>query len=52
MKGATWAGIALAVVLAVALADLVANPTGTATLTNAGTTVEKQALNAELGKTS
>lgn len=52
MKGATWAGIALTVVLCVALADLVANPKGTATLTNAGTTVEKQALNAELGKTS
>jgi hypothetical protein len=52
MKGATWAGIALTVVLCVALADLVANPQGTATLTNAATTTEKQALNAELGKTS
>jgi hypothetical protein len=52
MKGATWAGIVLTVVLCVALADLVANPKGTATLTSAGTTVEKQALNAELGKTS
>lgn len=52
MKGATWAGIALTVVLAVALADLVANPAGTKTLTDAGVTVEKSALNAELGKTS
>jgi hypothetical protein len=52
VKGATWAGIVLTVVLAVALADLVANPTGTAVLTSAGTTVEKTALNAELGKTS
>lgn len=52
MKGATIAGIALTIVLAVALADLVANPQGTKTLTDAGVTVEKTALNAELGKTS
>jgi len=52
MRGATWVGIAFAVVVAVAVADLVANPTGTATLANAGTTLEKQALNAELGKPS
>lgn len=52
MRGATWAGIVLTVVLAVALADLVANPQGTKTLTDAGVTAEKSALNAELGKTS
>jgi hypothetical protein len=52
MRGATWAGIILTVVLMVALADLVANPTGTAVLTNAAVTTEKTALNAELGKTS
>ena len=52
MKGATWAGIALTVVLCVALADAIANPTGTAVATGAGTTIEKQALNAELGKSS
>ena len=44
--------VALAVVLAVALADLVANPQGTKTLTDAGVTAEKSALNAELGHTS
>lgn len=52
MKGATIAGIALTVVLCVALADLVANPTGTKVLTDAGVSVEQSALNAELGKTS
>lgn len=52
MRGATIAGIALTVVLCVALADLVANPGGTAVLANAATTTEKTALNAELGKTS
>lgn len=52
MKGATLAGIALTVVLCVALADLVANPAGTKTLTDAGVNVERSALNAELGKTS
>ena len=52
MRGATWLGIAFAVVVAVALADANANPSGTAVVANAGTTVEKQALNAELGKTS
>jgi hypothetical protein len=46
------AGIALAVVLCVALADLVANPNGTKVLTSAGVTSEQSALNAELGKTS
>ncbi len=44
--------LALAVVAAVALADLVANPKGTSALTGAGVSVEKAALNAELGKTS
>ena len=51
MKGATWAGIALTVVLCVALADLVANPSGTAVLANSGIATETNALNAELGKT-
>jgi hypothetical protein len=46
-----WA-LALAVVVAVALADLVAHPSGTSTLTNAGVKAETTALNAELGKTS
>lgn len=44
--------LALAVVAAVALADLVANPKGTGTLTSAGVSAEKTALNAELGKSS
>jgi hypothetical protein len=52
MRGATWAGIALVVVLAVALADLVGNPKGTQVLAAAGVSGEKSALNAELGKTS
>ena len=52
MKGASILGIMMAVVVAVALADLVANPSGTAIVANAATTTEKTALNAELGKTS
>jgi hypothetical protein len=52
MRGATWAGIALTVVLCVALADAIANPAGTGVVVNGGTTLEKQALNAELGKSS
>lgn len=52
MRPAGFFGLAFAVVVAVALADLVANPTGTKALTNAATTSEKYALNAELGKTS
>lgn len=44
--------IALAVVVSVALADLVANPNGTKQLGNSAVSVEKTALNAELGKTS
>lgn len=52
MKGATIAGIALTVVLCVALADLVANPKGTSVLANAGVSAEKSALDAELGRAS
>jgi hypothetical protein len=44
--------IGLAVVLCVAVADLVANPVGTKVVTSAGVTAEQSALNAELGKTS
>lgn len=44
--------LGLAVVLCVALADLVADPAGTKTLTSAGVTAEQSALNAELGKAS
>ena len=40
------------VVVAVALADLVANPKGTQVLANAGVSTIKTTLNAELGKTS
>lgn len=49
---ARWAAIGLAVVLCVALADLVANPTGTKVITGAGVSAEQSALNAELGKSS
>lgn len=45
-------GLALAIVVAVAIADLVAHPKGTQTLTSAGVRAETTALNAELGKTS
>jgi hypothetical protein len=45
-------GLALAVVVAVALADLVAHPQGTSTLTSAAVKAQTSALNAELGKTS
>lgn len=45
-------GLALAVVVAVAVADLVAHPSGTQALTSAGVKAETTALNAELGKTS
>jgi hypothetical protein len=51
MFGKFW-GLALAVVVAVAIADLVAHPAGTQTLTRAGVQAETTALNAELGKTS
>jgi hypothetical protein len=44
--------LALFVVGAVALADLVTHPQGTKTLTGAAVSAEKSALNAELGKTS
>lgn len=45
-------GLALAIVVTVAIADLVAHPSGTSTLTSAGVKAETTALNAELGKTS
>lgn len=45
-------GLAFAVAAFTALADLVAHPAGTQVLSNATTTAEKYALNAELGKTS
>ena len=51
MFGKFW-GLALAIVVAVAIADLGAHPTGTQTLTRAGVQAETTALNAELGKTS
>lgn len=44
--------LAMAVVVGVALADLVIHPTGTAVLVNGANTVEKQSLNALLGQTS
>jgi hypothetical protein len=43
--------LALAIVIAVAIADLVAHPSGTSALTSAGVKAETTALNAELGKT-
>ena len=52
MRFSGFWGIALAVVLSVALADLVAHPSGTSTLTSAGVKAETTALDAELGKTS
>jgi len=48
--GSKIAGIALVVVLCVALADLVANPAGTKTIASAGIAAERSALDAELGK--
>lgn len=48
----TILGLAGALVFAVMIADFVAHPQGTQALANAGTTAEKTALNAELGKTS
>jgi hypothetical protein len=44
--------LAMAVVVAVAIADLVANPTGTQALTKSAVQAETVALNAELGKKS
>jgi hypothetical protein len=46
-----WSLAAL-VVVCVALADLIAHPSGTSTLTSAGVKAETTALDAELGKTS
>ncbi len=44
--------VIMAVIVAVAIADFVANPKGTAAVANGVSSVEKTALNAELGKTS
>lgn len=44
--------LATAVVIGVALADLVIHPTGTQVLVNGANTTEKQSLNALLGQTS
>jgi hypothetical protein len=52
MRPTGFWGLAFAVAAFVALADLVAHPQGTQTLSNAVTTSEKYALNAELGQTS
>jgi hypothetical protein len=49
---AQFFSLAMAVVVGVALADLVIHPTGTQVLVNGTTTVEKQSLNALLGQTS
>lgn len=49
---AKFFALATAIVVGVALADLVIHPTGTQVLTNAGVTAEKTSLNALLGKTS
>lgn len=46
-----WSLAAL-IVACVALADLIAHPSGTQTLTKAGVQAETTALDAELGKTS
>ena len=45
-------GLALAVVVAVAVADLVAHPAGTQALTKSAVRAETVALNAELGRPS
>ena len=45
-------GLFLAVVVAVAVADLVAHPQGTQVLTKSAVRAQTVALNAELGKTS
>ena len=44
--------LAMAIVVGVALADLVIHPQGTTVLTNGAVTAEKSSLNALLGKTS
>jgi hypothetical protein len=49
---AKFFALATLIVGMVALADLVAHPSGTSTLTNAGIKAETTALDAELGKTS
>ncbi len=52
MRPTGFWGLAFAVAAFVALADLVAHPSGTQVLSNTVTNSEKYALNAELGKTS
>lgn len=49
---ARFFALATAVVVAVALADLITHASGTATVLGATNTAEKNALNAELGVTS
>lgn len=49
---ARFFALATAVVVGVALADLVIHPQGTQVLVNGANTTEKQSLNALLGKTS
>jgi hypothetical protein len=49
---AKFFSLAMAVVIGVALADLVIHPTGTTVLVNGANTAEKQSLNALLGQTS
>ena len=49
-RGAGVFTVILAVIAAVALADLVAHPQATSSLTSSGVKAETVALNAELGK--
>ena len=51
-RGAGVFTVVLAVILAVALADLVAHPQATSDLTSSALKGETVALNAELGKSS
>lgn len=52
MRFGGFTGLALAIVVAVAVADLVAHPRGTQVLTKSAVRAQTVALNAELGKTS
>ena len=52
MRGAGIITVILAVIVAVAVADLVAHPQAASDLTSAGVKAETVGLNAELGKTS
>lgn len=49
---AQFFSLAMAVVVGVAIADLVIHPAGTQVLVNGANTTEKQSLNALLGTTS